>query len=87
VEAALRANGEFTDVAVIGVPDSEWGEVVVACYPAGGTRPDLENVAAALAPHQRPKRFVALATWPRTAHGKVNRVALREAVMARSVQP
>ena len=87
VEAALRANGEFTDVAVIGVPDPEWGEVVVACYPADGTRPDLERVVAVLAPHQRPKRFVALATWPRTAHGKVNRVALREAVLARPVPP
>ncbi|MGA3006834.1 MAG: AMP-binding protein [Opitutaceae bacterium] len=34
VEAALRATGEFDDVAVVGVPDPEWGEAVVACYPA-----------------------------------------------------
>ncbi|MBL9212271.1 MAG: AMP-binding protein [Opitutaceae bacterium] len=82
VEAALRAHGEFTDLAVIGVPDPEWGEVVVACFPAAGTVPDLERAVAALAPHQRPKRFVALATWPRTAQGKVNRAALRAAVLA-----
>lgn len=81
VEAALRANGEFTDVAVIGVPDPEWGEVVVAFYPAEGSRPDFDRAVAALAPHERPKRFVALAPWPRTAHGKVNRAALREAVL------
>jgi len=84
VEAALRANGAFTDLAVIGVPDPEWGEVVVACYPADGTEPDLDRAVAALAPHQRPKRFVALATWPRTAHGKVNRAAVRAAVLAAS---
>jgi len=84
VEAALRANGEFTDLAVIGVPDPEWGEIVVACYPRDGTQPDFERAVALLAPHQRPKRFVGLATWPRTAHGKVNRVALREAVVDRA---
>lgn len=80
VEAVLRANGGFADVAVIGVPDPEWGEMVVAFYPTTGSQPDFERVVAALAPHQRPKRFVALATWPRTAHGKVNRAALREAM-------
>jgi O-succinylbenzoic acid--CoA ligase len=83
VEAALRAHGEFTDVAVVGVPDPEWGEVVVACYPAGGYPPDFARAVAVLAPHQRPKRFVALAAWPRTAHGKVNRAALREAIRGR----
>lgn len=80
VEAALRAHGGFADVAVIGVPDPEWGEVVVAFYPAAGNQPDIERAVAALAPHQRPKRFVALASWPRTVHGKVNRAALREAI-------
>lgn len=86
VEAALRASGEFEDVAVMGVPDPEWGESVVACYPAraGGRRPDLDRAGAALAPYQRPKRLVAvaLADWPRNAQGKVNRQALRSAIAA-----
>jgi o-succinylbenzoate---CoA ligase len=85
VEAVLRASGEFADVAVVGVPDERWGEVVVACYPAGTREPDLERVARVLerelAGHQRPKRFVALAGWPRTAQGKINRAALRETVV------
>lgn len=80
VEAALRASGEFEDVAVLGVPDAEWGEVVVACYPRGGREPDAVRAAANLAPWQRPKRFVALEAWPRNAQGKVNRAALRAAV-------
>jgi o-succinylbenzoate---CoA ligase len=82
VEAALRASGEFADVAVIGVPDPEWGEVVVACYPPGGRSPDLTRAVAALAGHLRPKRFVAIADWPRNAQGKVNRAALRAAALA-----
>lgn len=82
VEAALRSSGEFEDVAVIGAPDAEWGEVVVACYPATAARtPSMVRAIAALAPHQRPKRWVALADWPRNMHGKVNRAQLRAAVV------
>jgi O-succinylbenzoic acid--CoA ligase len=76
VEAALRASGEFIDVAVIGVPDPEWGQAVVACYPATQHRPNVDRATARLAPHERPKRFVPLATWPRNAQGKVNRAEL-----------
>ena len=76
VEAALRASGEFIDVAVIGVPDAEWGEAVVACYLASGHAPDVARAVARLAPHQRPKRFVAVADWPRTAQGKIDRAKL-----------
>lgn len=89
VEAALRASGEFADVAVIGVPDAEWGEAVVACYllaaDAGGGRAkavDEARAVAGLAPYQRPKRFVAVAAekWPRNAQGKIDRVALAKMV-------
>lgn len=81
VEAALRASGEFADVAVIGVPDDEWGQAVVACHPAGGKTPDLARAMVALSGPMRPKRFVAIADWPRTAQGKINRAALLTAVM------
>lgn len=83
VEAALRASGQFRDVAVIGVPDAEWGEAVVACYSPGANAPDLTRAAAALAPHQRPKRFLAVTPWPRNAQGKVDRAALRAFVVER----
>lgn len=80
VEAALRASGEFDDVAVLGVPDAEWGEAVVAFYPLGSRPPDTARAVADLAPWKRPKRFVPLDVWPRNAQGKVNRAALRAAV-------
>lgn len=79
VEAVLRASGEFADVAVVGVPDPEWGQVVVACYAAGEKAPDLARMPAALkslAAFKRPKRFVAVPNWPRNAQGKINRAAL-----------
>ena len=78
VEAALRATGEFDDIAVIGVPDPEWGEVVAAFYPVRAGRdfkqPALDNLAA----YKRPKRYIAVPEWPRNAQGKVNRAALRK---------
>ena len=80
VEAALRDSGEFEDVVVLGVPDQEWGESVVACYPAAAKAPNLEKAGAGLAGHQVPKAYVPIADWPRTAQGKINRVALAERV-------
>lgn len=86
IEAVLRATGEFDDVAVIGLPDAEWGQTIVACHPAGGRAPDLARVArilaAQLAPHARPKRFAAVTGWPCNAQGKLNRAALAARVSA-----
>ena len=83
VETVLRSTGAFADVAVIGVADAQWGERVVACYPANTGTPDLSRVMpaleGALAPFKRPKAFVAVKDWPRNAQGKLNRAALHEA--------
>jgi O-succinylbenzoic acid--CoA ligase len=79
VEAALRATGSFPDVAVIGLPDDEWGEAVVACYPADrGAKlklPSLPDLPA----YQRPKRLIAIKPWPRNAQGKLDRARLKAA--------
>ena len=80
VERVLRGTGQFADVAVIGVRDAKWGEVVVACYPAEFAPNDLEAVRRVLGSHlaafKHPKRYVAVARWPRNAQGKVNRAEL-----------
>ena len=76
VEAVLRGTGEFSDVVVLGMPDAEWGESVVAAYPAEKV-PNLVRVETALAkllsPAKRPKRLVPITDWPVNAQGKVNR--------------
>jgi O-succinylbenzoic acid--CoA ligase len=84
VEAALRATRQFGDVAVIGMPDSQWGECVVACYPEEFGPGDLPAVMRALATRlagfKHPKRYIAIDRWPRNAQGKVNRAELRRIV-------
>ncbi|QYM80240.1 AMP-binding protein [Horticoccus luteus] len=88
VEAALRATGEFEDVAVVAADDADWGQAVVACYPAEerGRAPDWERVrerlSETLPAFKRPKRYVALAAWPRNAQGKLNRATLMRAIAA-----
>lgn len=86
VEAALRATGEFVDVAVVGLADPEWGQVVVACYPGGGGVPSWRTVEAIvvtrLATFKRPKRYVAISEWPRNQQGKLNRTELARAAQA-----
>lgn len=87
VEAVLRASGRWADVAVIGVPDADWGQRVVACHTAeAGPSPDVDVgalVDATLQPAERPKDWVAVSPWPRNAQGKVDRAALARAVAAR----
>ncbi len=86
VEAVLRGSGELPDVVVLGLPDTEWGESVVAAYPATA-QPNLARVEAALAkllaPAKRPKRLVAVPAWPVNAQGKVNRAEVARLVAAR----
>lgn len=84
VERVLRGTGQFTDVAVIGARDPQWGEGVVACYPAEFAPHDLAAVERVLGSHlaafKHPKRYVGLDRWPRNAQGKVNRAELRRLV-------
>ena len=85
VESVLRDTGEFSEVVVLGVPDADWGQMVVAAYPAAH-RPRLKRVADAmtrkLAPHKRPKFFVPLEDWPANAQGKINRAQVTTLVVA-----
>ncbi|MEY3607486.1 MAG: 2-succinylbenzoate--CoA ligase, partial [Verrucomicrobiota bacterium] len=77
VEAALRGAGVWDEVAVLGVPDPEWGEIVVAFHPAGTIRGNPADALAGLATWERPRRWVPVESWPRNAAGKVDRAALR----------
>jgi O-succinylbenzoic acid--CoA ligase len=81
VEAAIRATGHVVDVAVVGVPDADWGNVVVAIvvptpsYSLERLRQHLRNQ---LSPYKQPKYWLRRDTLPRNAQGKLNRRQLQD---------
>ena len=82
VEDVLRLHGGVQDVSVVGVPDTEWGEVVAAAVVRRpGSYPDpaeLETLARArLSTSKIPRRFVFVQDLPRNPNGKVDRGAVR----------
>lgn len=88
VETAIGHLPGVEDLAVIGVPDPRWGEVVCAAVVLTDDNepPTVDQVRArldALAPHKHPRRVAVVAEIPRTsATGQVMRASLREAVEA-----
>jgi fatty-acyl-CoA synthase len=86
VEAALAGCAGVREVAVVGVPDPEWGEQVCAVVvPEPGITPTLEALRAhcdgRIAGFKRPRRLVLMAELPRTAAtGQIQRALLVERI-------
>jgi long-chain acyl-CoA synthetase len=83
VEEALLTHGDVREVSAIGVPDPEWGEIVVACVvlEEGAAVDDAKldaHCLASIARFKRPKRYVYLDALPKNNYGKVLKTALRE---------
>ncbi len=85
VEGVLARHPKVADVAVIGLPDAQWGDLVCAVVvPApDGTPPELAELRAwctdALASYKHPRRLVLVDQIPRTpATGQVQRRLLAE---------
>ncbi len=83
VEEVLLGHPAVKEVSVIGAPDPEWGETVVACVvPNAGAVLDTAALDAycleRIARFKRPKRYLELAELPKNNYGKVLKTALRE---------
>jgi long-chain acyl-CoA synthetase len=82
VEEVLLTAPGVIEVAVVGAPDTEWGEVVVAfvvVQPGASVTPHsldqhcLEHIAR----FKRPKRYVLVDSLPKNNYGKVLKTELR----------
>jgi malonyl-CoA/methylmalonyl-CoA synthetase len=82
VEAALLEHPRVREAAVLGEPDPDLGERIVAfvVLEAGASLAELaldDHVAKRLSPHKRPRAVHAVETLPRNAMGKVQKALLR----------
>jgi len=82
IEEVLLRHPAVSEVAVIGVPNEQWGEtamaVVVAADGAKVTEAELKEFATEhLAPYKKPRAFEFVAALPKTTYGKIDKKALR----------
>ncbi|MBI2388675.1 MAG: AMP-binding protein [Deltaproteobacteria bacterium] len=79
IEAAIREHDAVDEVAVVGIPDEEWGDRVTAVIVARAEI-DVDEVRAflreRLAPYKIPKTFVLRDALPKNTIGKVTKPAL-----------
>jgi acyl-CoA synthetase (AMP-forming)/AMP-acid ligase II len=90
VEDVLARHEDVGDVAVVGVPDDLWGELIVAVI-VPDSRPGIERAGIdtdaldrharkSLAGYKIPRRYVTVEALPRNAYGKVLKRELRAAL-------
>lgn len=79
VEAAAMKQAGVKDAFVMGVPDPEWGQAVVAFVVADPAIEGVlkESLGTELLRHEVPKKIVFLTEIPRNSGGKVDVAALR----------
>jgi fatty acid CoA ligase FadD36 len=80
VETVLLSHPSVDEVAVIGVPDDDLGERIVACVVGERCEPDelIAHVATVLSVHKRPREIRVVDALPRNAMGKVQKQQLRD---------
>ena len=79
VEEVLLKHPQVQEVSVIGRPDREWGEIVVAYVVGAATSGELDALClAAIARFKRPKDYVFVPSLPKNNYGKILKTDLRE---------
>jgi len=85
VEGALQGFPGLAELAIVGIPDPQWGEVVcaVVVLDEGAVAPSVEelrsHIGSRLAAYKHPRRVVEVDVLPRTsATGQVQRAKLAQ---------
>jgi fatty-acyl-CoA synthase len=88
VEEVLLEHPGVSEAAVVGAPDAEWGEVVVA-FIVGAVEPALldAHLLERIARFKRPKRYLFVDALPKNSYGKVLKRELRSALDLGTLKP
>jgi fatty-acyl-CoA synthase len=79
VEEVLLEHPDVVEVCVVGAPDPDWGEIVVAFVVGTATEPDLDaHLLERIARFKRPKQYLYVDELPKNSYGKVLKRELRE---------
>jgi fatty-acyl-CoA synthase/long-chain acyl-CoA synthetase len=82
VETAIRQHEAIEDVAVIGIPDGDWGEAVTAVVVSNteiSSRDLKAFLSNRLSAYKLPKNVRRVSALPLTPYGKIDKKALRKA--------
>ncbi|HZN82902.1 MAG TPA: AMP-binding protein [Mycobacterium sp.] len=78
VEEALIEHRGVSEACVVGAPDAEWGEVVVAFIVGSASEGELDaHLLERIARFKRPKRYEFVDEIPKNSYGKVLKRELR----------
>lgn len=87
IENVLLEHPAVAEVAIVGLPDKKWGEIVGCFYRTEGNQPidtqDLHrHCRQHLAPIKTPEVWCQVEAFPLTGSGKIQRFALRDDYLA-----
>jgi fatty-acyl-CoA synthase len=83
VEEVLLEHPGVVEACVVGAPDPDWGEVVIAFIVGTAPEPELDaHLLERIARFKRPKRYVYVDELPKSSYGKVLKRELRERLEA-----
>lgn len=77
IEEELRKHEQIDDCAVIGIPNDEWGELIVSAIVVKNKDIDIEQLnkwlRERMAAYKTPKKYLVVDELPRNAMGKVTK--------------
>lgn len=86
IEEVLLTDPRVREVSVIGRPDPEWGEVVVAYVVGDVSTSELDELClSSIARFKRPKDYVFVQELPKNNYGKILKTELRDLDKTRGI--
>lgn len=92
IENVLLEHPDVAEIAVLGLPDEKWGEIVVAAIrPSDEASVNPEVLKAHcrehLAPMKSPVSWYSVESFPVTGSGKIQKFSLQERILSGEVKP